>query len=53
MYVRPWTTQKEIEREIRNIENELNTSRFLTVEDRVVLHEELDYLYSFLPKEVG
>lgn len=53
MYVTYGTTQKQIKAEIRKINEELSENRWLTVEDRIVLHEELDYLESFLPKEVG
>ena len=52
MYVTPGTTQKEIEREIRRIEDELSYPN-LPAEVREALHDELDYLRSFLPKEVG
>lgn len=50
MYVRAYTTQGEIKAEIRRIEDELNHER-LTAWDRQALHDELDYLYSFV-KEV-
>ena len=52
MYVRMNTTQAEIQRKIREIEEELNENRWLSAEDRIALHDELDYLESFLPKEV-
>lgn len=52
MYVGPGTTQKQIKAEIARIEDELAYCR-LTTEDRQALHEELDYLYSFLPRENG
>ena len=48
MYVTVGTTRSQINREIEAIEEELNTSRFLTLEDRIALHDELDYLYSFV-----
>lgn len=47
MYVRAYTTQAEIKAEIECIEDELNHGR-LTAWDRQELHDELDYLYSFL-----
>lgn len=50
MYVRANTTQAEIKAEIERIEDELNHGR-LTAWDRQALHDELDYLYSFV-KEV-
>lgn len=50
MYVRAYTTQAEIKAEIERIEDELNRGR-LTTWDRQALHDELDYLYSFV-KEV-
>ena len=51
MYVTPGTTTKEIEREIRRIETELEGR--MSDRDRQALHEELDYLESFLPAEIG
>ena len=52
MYVTPGTTLKEIEHEIKRIEEDLTWPN-LPDEVREALHEELDYLRSFLPKEVG
>ena len=49
MYVKYGTTAKEIKQEIEAIEMELNESTCLSACDRQILHEELDYLYSFLP----
>ena len=49
MYVKYGTTVKEIKQEIEAIEMELNESTCLSACDRQILHEELDYLYSFLP----
>lgn len=51
MYVRPGTTEKEIRREIKAIEEELRENKHLSDIDRIVLHDELDYLESFLPQE--
>ena len=51
MYVQYGTTVKEIKQKIEAIEMELNENTCLSVFDRQVLHEELDYLYSFLPVE--
>lgn len=48
MYVRSYTTQRQIRAEIERIEQELNANRHLTTEDRQALHDELDYLYSFV-----
>ena len=48
MYVRTGTTKKQIVREIKAIEEELNENKFLTQYDRMALHDELDYLYSFV-----
>lgn len=50
MYVRSYTTQAEIKAEIKRIEDELDHG-CLTAWDRQALHDELDYLYSFV-KEV-
>lgn len=50
MYVRSYTTQAQIKAEIRRIKDELNRG-CLTAWDRQALHDELDYLYSFV-KEV-
>lgn len=52
MYVRPYTPIKEIEQEIEKLEQRLK-SKLLTWQDREMLQEELDYLNSFLPQEVG
>ena len=52
MYVTKFTTEKQITAEIKKIEEELNENRWLSAEDRIALHDELDYLYSFLPKGV-
>ena len=52
MYVKPGTTQQEIEKEITRIEEDLMNTN-LPEEVREALHEELDYLRSFLPKEIG
>lgn len=52
MYVTPGTAIKEIEQRIRVIEEDLSFPK-LPDEVREALHEELDYLRSFLPKEVG
>ena len=49
MYVKYGTTAKEIKQEIEAIEMELNENTCLSACDRQILHEELDYLYSFLP----
>lgn len=51
MYVKYGTTVKEIKQEIEAIEMQLNESTYLSACDRQILHEELDYLYSFLPVE--
>ena len=51
MYVKYGTTVKEIKQEIEAIEMELNESTCLSACDRQILHEELDYLYSFLSVE--
>ena len=48
MYVRSYTTQAQIKSEINRIEEELNTNWRLTKWDRIALHDELDYLYSFV-----
>ena len=53
MYVRSYTTQRQIQAEIERIEQELNANRHLTQEDRQVLHDELDYLYSFVKEVVA
>lgn len=50
MYVKPGTTLKEIECEIRKVREELDNRR-LSTEAREALHDELDYLESFLPTE--
>jgi hypothetical protein len=52
MYVRPYTPIKKIEQEIEKLEQRLK-SKLLTWQDREMLQEELDYLNSFLPQEVG
>lgn len=52
MYVRPETTEKQIRREIEAIEEELRENKYLSDIDRISLYDELDYLESFLPKEV-
>lgn len=49
MYVTPSTSLSDIRRKISEIENELNGR--LDRETREMLHDELDYLYSFLPEE--
>lgn len=49
MYVRPTTTQEEIANEILRIERELKRSD-LSDTDRQALHDELDYLWSFLTR---
>ena len=41
-----------IEKEIEKLEQRLK-SKLLTWQDREMLQEELDYLNSFLPQEVG
>lgn len=46
------TTVEEIQAEITRVEEELNSSR-LTRYDREGLHDYLNYLYSFLPREIG
>ena len=51
MYVTAGPTIKEIEREIRRIEAELEGR--MSDRDRQALHDELDYLESFLPVEIG
>lgn len=48
MYVEKGTTQKEILNKIRAIEEELDKNKKLTGIDRIALHNELDYLYSFI-----
>ena len=48
MYVRKNTTQAQIQAQIERVENELNANWRLTKEDRQALHDELDYLYSFI-----
>lgn len=53
MYVRPGTTEKEIRRQIKAIEEELQENKYLSDIDRQSLHDELEYLESFLPKEIG
>ena len=50
MYVRPYTPQEEIKKEINRLENQLE-SKLLTWQDREMIHEELDYLHSFQPVE--
>lgn len=47
------TTPEQIQKEIQKIEDELNTSKTLTIYDREALHEEINYLSSFLPREIG
>ena len=49
MYVRPYTTEEEIRKEIERIEQELRTVR--TPEEREAMFIELDYLNSFLPQD--
>ena len=48
MYVRAYTTKEEIVSKIRSIEEELNENKYLDKYDRMTLHDELDYLYSFI-----
>ena len=48
MYVRTYTTKEEIVSKIRSIEKELNENKHLDNYDRMALHDELDYLYSFI-----
>lgn len=48
MYVRTYTTKEEIVSKIRSIEEELNENKYLDKYDRMALHDELDYLYSFI-----
>lgn len=48
MYVTAGTTKKQIVREIKAIEDELNMNKHLNQYDRICLHDELDYLYSFV-----
>lgn len=48
MYVRSYTTQRQIQAEIERIEQELSANWRLSKEDRQALHDELDYLYSFV-----
>lgn len=50
MYVTNGTTQKEIKNEIKRIEAELQYPA-IPAEVRESLHEELDYLYSFVQEE--
>lgn len=50
MYVTFGTTQKEIKNEIKRIEAELQYPA-IPAEVRESLHEELDYLYSFVQEE--
>lgn len=52
MYITPGTTIEQIQKMIEQTEWEL-ANEILTDNDREFLHEELDYLYSFLPKEIG
>ena len=51
MYVTKFTRQEEIRKQIAKIEELLKG--WLKPEERIFLHEELDYLESFLDKEVG
>jgi len=51
MYIRPYTTVKEVESEIAKLEERLNV-RNLFSDEQSAIEQELDYLYSFLPKEV-
>lgn len=49
MYVTSLTTESDIRRRIAEIENDLNYR--MDRDTRETLHDELDYLYSFLPEE--
>lgn len=50
MYVRSETTLEQIESEILRVSLALSNQNLSKI-DRIVLHEELDYLESFLPSE--
>jgi len=46
------TTADDIRAEIERVEKELESAR-LTRYDREGLHDYLNYLFSFLPREIG
>ena len=51
MYVTSTTDIDDIIRQIKVIERELRYNRKLTEADRIMYHDELDYLRSFLSDE--
>lgn len=52
MYVDNTTTAEDIRAEIERVEKELESCR-LTRYDREGLHDYINYLESFLPREIG